>query len=184
MKVRTVSPSALLFALLPGVALGQQTVPFDELSSVLRRGQTLVVTDNSGEETKGRLQEVSASALVLSVPNDATGRHTFAADRVMRIRRTDSVWNGALIGLAVGLGTGIVLVRGNCTAPDPECEAIVWAALGLPSIAVGTGVGALIDRAVGNGTIYVDRIRAPQRSMTISPVVGRRGSGVRLSLRF
>jgi hypothetical protein len=144
----------------------------------------VVVTDDTGQETKGQLQEVSPSALVLSIPTGATSRRTFATDRVLAIKRTDSVWNGALIGLAVGLGTGIALVRGNCDAPDPECEAIVWMALGLPSIAVGTAVGAVIDRAIGSEPIYVDASRSRQRSVRISPVVGRHGGGVRLMLAF
>ena len=57
---------------------------------ILRRGQTVVVIDHSGRETKGRVDLVDGSSLTL-VTFDTD---TFTESEVSQIRRTDSVWNG------------------------------------------------------------------------------------------
>ena len=58
----------------------------------------------------------------------------------------DSIWDGILIGAAVGVVVGMVAAPpAFCGRNDPECDAIVRAVIGLPSIGVGIGVGALVD---------------------------------------
>jgi hypothetical protein len=47
----------------------------------------------------------------------------------------------------------------------------------------GAAVGALVDRAIGNGALY----RKPQRAggtITISPIIGPSAGGAVVSLRF
>ncbi len=58
----------------------------------------------------------------------------------------DSLWNGVLIGAGVGAAVGMLIApRAFCGAHDTECATIVRVAIGLPAIAGGIGVGALVD---------------------------------------
>ena len=71
------------------------------------------------------------------------------------VKKKDPLWNGILIGAAVGAVAGFAVApRAFCDLPDPECAAIVKAVIGLPAIGIGIGVGALADslhhqRAIG-----------------------------------
>jgi hypothetical protein len=49
---------------------------------------------------------------------------------------------GAGIGAAVGM---LVMPQMMCGAHDTECSTIVRAVIGLPAIAGGLGIGALVD---------------------------------------
>jgi hypothetical protein len=52
-----------------------------------------------------------------------------------------------LIGAAVGVVVGFVIAPpAFCGRNDGECAAIVKVAIGLPSVAAGIGVGALVDK--------------------------------------
>ena len=67
----------------------------------------------------------------------------FQNDRPKR----DSLWNGMLIGAAIGVGVGMfILPYKICgSLDDSECSVIVRGAIGLPVIAGSIGVGALVD---------------------------------------
>jgi hypothetical protein len=81
------------------------------LENVVRRGQTVLVVEQTGAKVTGRVAEVSPHEIVLLTPD----RRTFALDTVTRITRSDGVWNGALIGAAVGLGPAIgIWIAGAC----------------------------------------------------------------------
>jgi hypothetical protein len=63
----------------------------------------------------------------------------------IRKRREDSNLNGTLIGLAAGVGAGLVAMSANCSPHDPECSTIAGSIF-IPTFAAGgAGVGALID---------------------------------------
>jgi hypothetical protein len=93
------------------------------------------------------LMVVATLLLALGVPGDA------AAQTV--VKKKDPLWNGILIGAAVGGAVGFAVApRVFCDLPDSECEAIVKVVIGLPAIGIGIGVGALADslhhqRAIG-----------------------------------
>jgi hypothetical protein len=59
----------------------------------------------------------------------------------------DSLWNGMLIGAGIGAAVGMLIAPpAFCGGQhDTECATIVRAAIGLPAIAGGIGLGALID---------------------------------------
>jgi hypothetical protein len=58
----------------------------------------------------------------------------------------DTLWNGVLIGAGVGAAVGMLIApQAYCGAHDTECSTIVRVAIGLPAIAGGIGVGALVD---------------------------------------
>ena len=61
-------------------------------------------------------------------------------------KRGDKLWNGMLIGAGVGAAVGMLVAPpAFCGNNDSECAAIVRVAIGLPAIAGGVGIGALVD---------------------------------------
>ena len=132
--------------LFPGDALAQTVArSFEELQLILTVGQTVVVTDDSGRQTTGRLTDVSPSALAVSTPDT----RTFAEGTVAEIRSPDSLSNGVLIGAAIGAGlaTWDYLIDPS----EPGNAAIFAVAIGL-----GTAIGAGIDALhKGGKVLYV-----------------------------
>jgi hypothetical protein len=61
-------------------------------------------------------------------------------------QKRDSLANGMLIGAGIGAVIGMLVVpQVMCGSNDTECSTIVRAVIGLPSIAGGLGIGALVD---------------------------------------
>jgi hypothetical protein len=60
-------------------------------------------------------------------------------------QRRDSVWNGALIGAAIGAASGFVWSREECGWNDDEC-AVYTGLVGIPvGTAIGAAAGAIAD---------------------------------------
>lgn len=153
-------------ALFPGDVRAQTVArSFEELQSILRVGQTVVVTDGSGRQTKGRLTDVSPSALVVSTPDT----RTFAEGTVAEIRSPDSLSNGVLIGAAFGAGlaTWDYLIDPS----EPGNAAIFAVAIGL-----GTAIGAGIDALhKGGKVLYVSPQQIP--GLELSSLRGNQPEG-------
>ena len=84
-------------ALFPSSAGAQTTASFEELSTLLHVRQKVVVTDESGQHVEGRIDKLSPASITVR------GR-VFASSDIRQIRLPDSLWNGMLIGAAVGMG--------------------------------------------------------------------------------
>jgi len=154
----------LALSLAPRAARAQTTVTsLADLRQVLKNGQTIVVTDASGQRFKGKLRDVSTSppSLVILTP----GPRTFPEGSIAEIRTTDSVLNGALIGGAIG--TGLAVWDYLIDPSEPGNGPIFAVAIGLGT-AIGAGIDALIDG----------------RRVTIAPIGGRDRRGVQVSVRF
>jgi hypothetical protein len=168
----------LAFAL----AAAQEPVrDFSQLNTRLRPGETVWVTDVHGREVKGRIGTMSPDTLTLS--NDAARSYAAADVLQLRQRRPDPLWNGALIGFAVGGGLGLGL--GNFSGSWSWGDAAVGA---LMIGAIGTGVGVGIDAMIPGRKIVVYRAPgspgpAPAR-LSIAPVVTPRSKGVAVSFAF
>ena len=164
------------FLLPAGAAAQSEATSFDELQRMLKPGQQVVVTELDGRETKGAVTQVSADAVVL-------GARTFSERTVLSVRRTDSVWNGLLIGLGAGIAANEVFVRSNCgpRGYDDECAAIATAVGMISFVPGGAVIGALIDKFTGNTRLYRTPMRA---SLAIQPIVARNRTGLSLAVRF
>ena len=98
------STVAVFVILVPSPAPAQSIAnTFEELQTVLKKGQTVIVTDASGQRIKGKVADMSPSSLVVFIPE----ARTFAEGTVTEIRATDPLWNGALIGAAIGTGLAV-----------------------------------------------------------------------------
>jgi hypothetical protein len=151
---------------------------FEELAQVLKKGRTVVVTEASGHRTKGTVVDVSKSSLLVFVPE----ARTFAEGTVTEIRGPDTLRNGALTGLGVGAGAGLVMVAAMC-ADGPDCGPSVQ----VVSVAAGIGaaIGAGIDALLNNrGKVLYRLSRQQTFSLTISPLAGKDRQGVLASVRF
>jgi len=161
----------------------QVTTSFEELRGLVRPGETIYVTDTGGVTLKGKLAGLSASSLELRVRRDASVPPLGLSERDVNnivVERSDSLWNGPLIGLAVGAVPGLLIEL----AGRSEYEKFSGAgALGLGGIGLVTGL--LIDVLTKERvTIYV---HAPaQRSSRIHgwPLLSKSGTGMQMSVRF
>jgi hypothetical protein len=114
-------------------------------------------------KTCGYLMTVAILTLALALPSSA-GAQTIK-------KQHDPIWDGLLIGAAVGTVVGMGLgPRVFCGRKDPECAAIVRAVIGLPVIGIGIGVGALVDRL--------------HNQRAIGPAPFRQSTSMKLNFRF
>lgn len=94
-------------------ATAQTTVDtFGELAQVLKPGNTVFVQDEKGERTKGKISELSDASIQLMTGGFRNRTLTLPADRVMRVSKVDSKWNGFVIGVIAGMVPGLVLGYG------------------------------------------------------------------------
>ena len=134
MRLITIAVAAVLIA---GAAAAQESPP---------RGvaRVFVQLADSGEEITGHLLDLSPAGATLLV--DGMRREVPIAS-VLRVQtRGDSLWNGALIGAAVGAVTFALV------AAEYGDEAVAG---GLASMAGWASIGALVDAVIpGRTTIY------------------------------
>ena len=147
---------------------------FHQLRVLVKAGDTLTLTDATGQRLRGKLAELSASSLVLEI---AGARRLFQDNDVAIIekRGADSLKNGALIGLAIGGGLfGPAIGAATGDWGFAVVGGLIYAGIGA---GIGVGVDALIE---GSRVIYAG---APSRRTTfsIAPILGRSRRGVLLS---
>jgi hypothetical protein len=85
--------------------------------------------------------------------------------------------------LGAGIAAASIAPHLACDLPDDECANIVFAAIGLPSIAAGMVAGALVDAAIKKTVFQFARPRGSAR-MQVSPVLGGRRVGALATIRF
>ena len=107
--------------------------------------------------------------LTLAVPHLALAQSGPAATR-------DSLWNGMLIGAGIGAAAGMLLApQALCGGHDTECAVIVRAAIGIPAVAGGIGIGALVDGLASREATVPGRAGGAAKP---------RLSGVQMTVRF
>jgi hypothetical protein len=165
---------------------------FAPLSSGLKVGQKVYVVMDApcttaecgGEFVAGRIWELTASSIVV---NDGRNRYALPAVEVRRVERSgDRIWNGMLAGFAVGFGVGFVSVMAEGCDSNRGClfGGPGWASLaGLFTGGIGAGVGTLTDALISGRRVVFDR-PGESRKTVISPIVGARSGGIRVSVRF
>jgi hypothetical protein len=160
-----------------GPGISAQTRDEPRLDRILSPGMTVWITDSTGREEETRIVGLSGDTV-----RTATGGGTrlFRTTEIVRarVRKTDSVVNGALIGAGVAVASGLFLCR--LTEPWEICgNAGPLLQIG----AVGAGAGAGIDALIrGRMTIYE---AAPGKTrVRLMPALALRSAGLQLSLSF
>jgi hypothetical protein len=179
-----------LTLLLPAFALAQELDPTASTLAV-KRGEKVIVTVGTTHETlSGRLLRFADDGLVLA---DGPTPRTVRFSDVQRIeRRRDSLWNGALIGYAVGFGAGAGLVLAQSCHPQPRglfelCfngPAFAAAFGGVITGPIGMAAGAIADAIVKRPRVVFDRRSGHRATITATPTLLSGGGGVRVAITF
>ena len=158
-------------ALFPG-GVSAQTVAhsFEELQQVLKVRQTVVVTDESGQELKGRIDQLSTASITVD------GR-TLADSAVREVRLPDALWNGMLVGAAIG--TGLAVWDYMIDPSEPGNAVIFTVAIGLGT-AIGAGLDAL--RTKGGKLLYASPRQTTE--IRVLPLVDSNRQGALVCIRF
>lgn len=173
---------AALLALIAASAEAQQLAgSFDQLRVLVKLGDTLTITDGTGQRMRGRLTQLSASSLVLDV-SGALRQFQESDVNTIEKRGSDSLKNGALIGMAVGGGIAGIGIAASVNSSDADAGMFVFGALVYAGIgaAIGTGIDALIE---GRRVIYA-RSNSTRTTLNISPILHGGGRGVLMSVRL
>jgi hypothetical protein len=120
-----------------------------EFQQWIRLGDRVTVTDTSGRHVTGNIAALRPDSLALALKD---GLRDFMPDSIRTItrREQDSLRNGALIGLGVGIGLfGLAFAASDGCAYESDCAALVVigsAFYGGIGAAIGVGVDALHGR--------------------------------------
>ena len=173
---------ALLFLLLgsTGSAISAQTPEGAKptLETTLTPGMTAWITDSTGREEKARIVDVSGEIVTTSIGDDIRRLRTTDIMRV-RVRRSDSVINGALIGAGAAVASGLLLC--SLTETWDNCRDDVGPMVRIGAIGAGIGIGmdALIR---GRKTIY-ETAQGSTR-LHAAPIISRHAAGLQVSITF
>ena len=146
---------------------------FEELERILRTGQTIEVVDAGGQRTRGKIADLAGASLVILVP----ATRTFTEADVVEIRAIDRLWNGALVGAAIGAG---LATWDYLIDPSEPGNAAVYAI----AIGLGTAIGAGIDTLVNRGGRPLYAAPPQRRTPLISLVLGNHRRAALVSVRF
>lgn len=170
------SLAMVLIALEAGAQTPVQS--FNDLPSVLRPRQRVIVRDDTGRTSRGTVTSLARDRLELEWRTWRFQRReqVFPEASVRSIAIIDSTWNGQLIGLGVGV-LGAWAMNAQCN--DDSCIASALAGVALLP-AAGLFVGQAIDHSM-NRVIYVSR-RNP--NVTLGPFLTPIAGGVAARVRF
>ena len=132
----------------------------------LKPGQLLMITDSNGE-TKGRFVGFVGDQLVLRTPAE----RRFPAGTISKVKQTDSVWTGAVIGSLV-LGVACAVICGQGLDGHQPLLPVV-----LVNAGFGAAIGLAMDALSSGTTLY--RQHAPAATAG-----GHRTVAVSFSRRF
>ena len=162
-------------------AEAQQAASFEQLLLLVTAGDTVSVTESTGQISKGKIAGLSRSSLRLVVDGIARDMAEMAVSEIKQ-RRADSLGNGARNGAIAGAAFGVFGAffsdcRGSC-AGDRAAMIGVMSALGA---GIGVGVDAPIIRTQ---VIYRGPSRPSSTHFNIAPLIRSRNKGVVLSVSF
>jgi hypothetical protein len=168
---------AILFVSSPSLA---QTNA-ENIQTRVKDGQRVSITDDQGQEFKGRIGALAADRLRMLVDGKSVD---VAYDRIVRIDRPhDSLANGALIGFGVGAALGLAAMAAEdgceaCLEPGADSYVAGMLLVGGLGTAVGVGIDALIHR---DREIYR---RGAGGHATVAPALGRGALGALVSVTW
>lgn len=175
---------------------------FLELREHLKVGDTVYVTEDSGDIVKGKIRSLSLESTTLQLekaertlvdsrgrPRNKTTRHksldiSEAQIQKVELEIADSNWNGALWGALAGIGLAAAGAQGCCGNPDygPEYAFLVGAPL------MG-GLGALLGYGIDGASKKRQLILSNERpssvpEVTFSAILTKGHKGVVVILAF
>lgn len=141
----------------------------------VRPGDFVYVTDASGVVVGGPLTKLSP--LVLTIDG-----HEFKPAPGLKIERLgDSLWNGTLIGMAVGAGLAAVAGGQGCASRE-DCPPI--GAIVAGGVAFYGAVGAFIDWRIKGRTVVYEAPLVATPSVRVTPWLTTARKAVRVTVLF
>ena len=164
---------------LSGTSGAQEAVrSFEQLSTRLRVGETILVTDTKGSKTKGTILEIDTASLVV---DSGSHQRTYGSNDVQAVERPAHAHSGK--GAFWGTLAGFGLLAAGCQ----DCKGELRLILGGLGAGIGLGVGAFVGNAIRSPRQVVYRA-APSEStgvrLWVSPAVTRDSMGLVVSFRF
>ena len=160
---------------------GSPVVVFSEIASRVNvnSGGSVIVTDSSGRQVKGKLTALSSDTLTLLTDGRTL---TFRDQQVREVRHRlpDSKLEGAWIGLAAGwIVPAAVCASRSDSSETVSCVLGTAFYGGLPGFFIGMGIDAMQAKTV---TVF----RSPSSTMRIrvAPLLAQRSKSVALVLSF
>lgn len=189
--------AALLLLIVSGIALPvvaqTEASSFKALQGIVEPGQMVVITDHEGRETTGIVSDLSDSALTLALGNATTSAldsrsptRIFSEDGTYLIRRTDSLRDGTLRGMGVGIAAmaAMALSCGRYEFAEEQGPCTAFAVTnGAMWVVFGTLIGRAIDRAAGNEPLYRRPHRASSR-VVLSPAISTTGFRLKITVPY
>ena len=162
-------------------ARAQVQPTFDSLPDKVRKGQTVIVVDEGGAQTRGVVEDVSSTKLVVNYGREVVSpslptTRTFTPVEVNKVLKPGHLWDGAIKGAVIGALPGIIFGLGD------ECDDCGLAAFTVTWAAIGAGIGVGIDALWGPKTVFRKGQHASRVSLV--PIVGRERKGVAAAVRF
>jgi hypothetical protein len=170
----------ILISVIPGGSVFARTADQGppDLSTTLTPGATAWITEFAGAEQKLRIVGVADGIVTAAEGGDVRRVRTIDVMRV-RVRHSDPVLNGALIGAGAAVASGLFL----CTLTEPweNCRDDAGPMLKIGAIGAGIGIG--LDALIRGRTTIYEAARGSTR-LHVAPIAARRATGVQMSLAF
>jgi hypothetical protein len=173
-------PAIVALVLLGAPAAAQPpSTDFRDLPGRVRVGETVWVAGEDGVQQRGTLWRLSASSLEIRSGGQI---RTFTEEAVNAVwaRQPDSLTNGAVIGLGIGVALAALVATG-CHDEYVACLVGAGTAYGGLGSAIGVGVDAITPGAKID--VYRRRAIASAR-VSVQPIVAPRVQGVALRIAF
>lgn len=157
-------------------------VDFAQLRDQVRTGDTVYVTDSNGREARTPIRSAGAAEVERLINQLGSRAHDVTR---IEVERSDSLWNGTLLGLAVAGTPWLIVCALNdwCYYNEYGAENLLRTTA-LTTAAIGAGVGALWDLSVKQKVVLYDRLRGTALKIGAGPERSRTGAVIRLSVLF
>jgi hypothetical protein len=148
------------------------TTGFAELQQALEPGDTLILTLEDGQKTRGKLVEARPDQLLLA---QGGSQRPVGLGDIQKVQRTRF---GVTVGTAIGLAAGLGL--GTLAASHGGNEGISAGGAFALLLALSTGVGLGIDAAINLPRTVYER----ERTVAVAPIVRPHAMGVSVRMAF
>lgn len=167
----------------PGAQTTDLARSLAELRDWVRVGDAVLVTRFDGSEVKGEMETLSPEGLKLRTAGarvvSLSDSEVFRVDLIY----PDPLWNGALIGAAVGTGVFLLLAA---SAGESEFTGGETAVLGgLLFTGPGAGIGAAVDGLTpGRRRVYSAGWRSSRVHVSLAPILALERRGILVAFQF
>jgi hypothetical protein len=151
---------------------------YEQLRQLVELGDRVRVVQGDGTEVAGEILDLSSSSLALQVKGvrvEVPERDV----RTIRMRRPDSLRNGALWGF--GAGAAFLVVA---TLREGDSLGMPTVLIGAVFGGIGAGMGVGVDAIIMGRQVVYARPGASSARVRVSPLLARDRHGAQLSVRF